>query len=260
MSITDRFSLLAAFAKVHALELYRTRVALWMTACVILALGLAYFIHANALAESERVLVGVAAPLLRLLAVFMTVLVCVQTVVREMQEKTHLNVLAQPISQSFWYAAKLTNACITVIFIAVPLGLALLVLDAKYELLWYFSLCLELLIVSQIATLMAITFTQMAAAVLLSMLVYVAGRISRLFVEIATRDQATSWWQQVSSWGVQAADMMLPKFDIFSKTEWLYGSDLVVPASVLAWQGVQVVFYVALVALLGWIDLRKREW
>jgi hypothetical protein len=54
--------------------------------------------------------------------------------------------------------------------------------------------------------------------------------------------------------------MMLPKFDIFSKTEWLYGSDLVVPASVLAWQGVQVVFYVALVALLGWIDLRKREW
>ncbi|MFY8129411.1 MAG: hypothetical protein ACOVML_00235 [Burkholderiaceae bacterium] len=260
MSITDHCRLLAAFAKVHTLELHRTRVMLWMAACAVLALGLAYFVRANALAESERVLVAVAAPLLRVLAVFMTVLVCVQSVVREMQEKTHLNVLAQPVSQSFWYTAKLTNALISVAFIALPLGLALIVFQAEHKFSWYFSLCLELIIVSQIATLLSISFTQVAAAVLLSMLVYVAGRITRLFVEIATRDEATYWWEKISGWGVQAADMMLPKFDIFSKTEWLYGSDLVVPASVLAWQGVQVVFYVALVALLGWIDLRKREW
>ena len=61
---------------------------------------------------------------------------------------------------------------------------------------------------------------------------------------------------------VKVVDQILPKISIYAKTDWLIAnpSDPILGVASLLDDFLQTTIYLAVIFLIGWIDLRKREW
>lgn len=243
------------------IEIWRTHLLLWCLAFGSLVLGFGYFMQALALTESAQITLVSTAPLIRFVGVLLTILFCTQSICRDLQDKTHLSVLAQPISKIHWFFGKLMGCVLVACCVSLVLGWFLLMNHPENYCVWWLSLTLELMLVSALAGLFALTFGQITPAISSALLIYLASRLTNLFTELALRGDEIHWWEKFAGYLIRIVDLILPKLAHFAQTDWLTDSSLNHHlGQTLSFNLLQVVLYIGLIFIAGWLDLRTREW
>ena len=266
---------LTTIARFTLIDALRSR-WLWLAAASgVLTLALATFAGSMALTERGSVMLATAAPIARLQAVLLMAMLTIASVVREIQERSLLLMLAAPISRSQWLFGKLAGwvllAWLTALIAALPLALLQL---SPALLVWTLSLACELSLTSAAALLFALILRQVAAAVLATLGFYAAARLIGVILLINERAPlelgAADW---LSSAVLKMVAAVLPRFDLYTQTDWLLTSiqptvgyslpemttAMAANAVSLAPVMLQTLLFAALLLTVAALDLRRSE-
>jgi hypothetical protein len=253
-----RLRAIATVARDTLLEALRGR-WLWMGVASAVAVAVvAGFAQALALTEAHSVGLSFAAPLARLLAVLLVTLGAATSVVREQSERTLLIALAAPMSRTTWLAGKYlglaTMGGLTALLLAVPV--AGFGADGAATAAWIFSLALELALVAAVALAVAMAVPQIPPAVCAVLAFYVLARDGNLLLLLAQRAEDYSAWSAAGPL-VQAIALLLPRLDLFTRTDWLLGT-APSPAA-LGLVAAHAATYCLLSLSAAALDLRRRR-
>jgi Cu-processing system permease protein len=205
------------------LEALRSRL-LWLVFAVLLAaFGLAEFIGSIALTESLALKSGILGAGLRLFAVFVISLFVTTSMVRELNDKVLVLILALPIPRATYYFGKLLGFSLVALITAVLIGLSLFLYVPPSSLLaWTTSLLCELFIIAALSLLCLFSLHQVTFA--LSM---VAGfyLLSRSISAIQLMGQSplvdAGLSQQAIGTLVDIIAFLLPELYRFTPSQWL---------------------------------------
>lgn len=231
-------------------EARRSRLPWVLAAAGLAALGVAMFGGALALAESESTQVALAAPMLRLAAVFILASFVITSIRREADERVRSVLLALPIPRSGYLLAKLAAFCTLGALVALACGLVLLSrTDPAQSMLWALTLGCELAVIAAFALFTAAGLNSVPAALSATLGFYLLGRIASTMQALAS--------DQPAGIVASALSALLPHFDAFARTEWLvYGTGTGADAVHAL---LQALIYVALLAAAATLDLQRRE-
>lgn len=249
-------------ARYTLLEALRNRL-LWVLAALALgAVGIAGFLQELALTESRELQAALLAAMLRLAAVFVVAVFVVTSMVREAQDKGQELLLAMALPRAAYLFGKLAGYAALAALPALLSGALMLACapaqgGAQQAALWTLSLLCELWLVAGFSLLCGITFTHalpaLAAALSFYLLARMAGSLQLMAAHPARpRDTSQHWFGM----GVDAIAALLPKLDLYTRTEWLvYGTggwpDLAAIAA-------QTAIYLALLCGAALFDLYRR--
>lgn len=245
-------------ARATLLEAWRSR---WFAAAALLALavgGVAAFAGALALTESQAIGLSLAAPLARLAAVLVLATFTVTAIARELADGSVELVFAAPVSRLTWILGRWLGvagvAAGTAAAAAVPLALHA---PAEPLLLWALSLWLELVVVGGVALLLSISFAQVPAALLSLIAFYTMARLVGIVMLLNSRAplEAPAWIARAGDALLGVLGHLLPRLDLFTRTEWLLGAQAPAIAPAL----LQVAVWIALIPAAAWLDLRSRR-
>ena len=231
-------------------EALRSRLPWVLAAAGLAALGAALFAGALALTERQSTQVALAAPILRLAAVFILAAFVITSVRREADDRVRGVLLSLPLPRAGYLLAKLAAFCALGGMTALACGLALIVLaDPVQTMLWAFTLGCELAIVTAFALFAAIGLNSVPAALSGTLGFYLLGRIAFTMHALASGHPA--------GMAVSALSALLPHFDAFARTEWLvYGTGTGADATYAL---LQALIYVVLLAAACTLDLQRKE-
>ena len=249
-----------SLARFTLLEARRGR---WPAALALLAAtvaGLLSFGGAMALTEQREVALSLAAPLARLAAVLVVAAFAVALLARELNDGSIDLVLSAPVSRLTWIAGRWLGLAAVAGGTAVAAALPLVMHAPPAALAaWAASLWLELCLVAGLALLLSISFAQVPAALLSLLAVYAMSRL----VGVAMLISANAPLEGPAPLA-RAADLLLgllghllPRLDLFTRTDWLLGGAGAGAGVGLAL--VQVAVWTVLVPAVAWIDLGKRR-
>jgi len=242
------------------LEAWRSR---WLAAAALLAGAVAavmLFTGEMALTEPGAVALSLAAPLARLAAVLMIATFAVSALARELNDGSIELVLSAPVSRLTWVFGRWLGlagvALGTALAAALPLALQAppLALAA-----WAVSLWLELCLVAGVALLLAISFAQVPAALLSLLAFYAMARLVGVLMLLNSRAplEAPALLAQLGDLLLGTLGHLLPRLDLFTRTDWLLGG-AGAPAG-LGLGAIQVALWLALVPAVAWLDFAKRR-
>jgi ABC-type transport system involved in multi-copper enzyme maturation permease subunit len=247
-------------ARFTMLEAWRGR---WPIAAVLLAAAVALvqgFTAATALTESSAVALSLAAPLARLAAVLVVAIFAIGALVRELNDGSIDLALAAPVSRLTWLAGRWLGlagiALGTAIAAAAPLAA-----NAPWLALaaWTASLALELVLVCGVGLLLSISFAQLPAALLSLLAFYTMSRLVGIVMLINARAplEGPALLARVGDAVLGALGHLLPRLDLFTRTDWLLGASGAAAGTGLAL--LQVTIWLVLVPAVGWLDFRNRR-
>jgi hypothetical protein len=252
----------AGIARFTILEAWRSR---WPAAAALLAAAVAgVLLFSGALALTERAAVGLslAAPLARLAAVLVLAAFAVTVLVRELADGSFDLVLAAPLSRLTWLAGRWLGLCGVALGTACAAALPLaLQAPPQAVLAWAASLWLELVLVAGVAMLLAISFAQVPAALLGLLAFYAMSRLVGVLMLLAGRAplEAPAFVGVVGDALLALLGHLLPRLDLFTRTEWLLAEDMTQAAAGGALAALQLAIWIAIVPAVGWLDLRERR-
>jgi hypothetical protein len=231
---------------------------LWLAACaVLLVAACAGFARTLALSETQEVTLSFAAPLARLIAVLIVVLTTVASVVREKTEGTLLLALAAPVGRASWMLGKALGLAVIAALTGLLLALPVLVAaEPVAAAAWTLSLILELILVATVAAAIARVLGQIAPAVGAALAFYVFARILHVVLLLGERAQNYSELQALAPL-VRVLGALVPRLDLFTRTDWLLGAVPSWPA--LGGIVLQSLLYCALALAAAVIDLRRAR-
>lgn len=250
---------LRTIARMTWLEAMRSRWSVMLLLALLLLLTLVGFVGEWAMVEKRQVVVSVLAPISRLLAVLMVLLIAVSSVVREFSERSIMLLLAAPVSRATWVSGRVLG--LSAISAATAAVLAIPVLwqaTAADTLVWALSLWLELSVVACAGLLVACVFRQVPAATLAVLSFYVLSRLIGVLMMIAEHApyDASAATAQLTHAFLRLLGLLLPRFDLFTQTGWLLdGATVVVLVPVVS----QSIIYLALLWLVARIDFSGAE-
>jgi len=231
-------------------EARRSRLPWVLAVAGLAALGAALFGGALALTESRSTQVALAAPVLRLAAVFVLASFVITSIRREADDRVRGMLLALPVPRVGYLLAKLGAFCALAFMTALACGMALLVLaDPVQTVLWALTLGCELAIVAAFALFASIGLNSLPAALSATLGFYLLGRVASTMHALATDHPAGT--------AASALSALLPHLDAFARTEWLvYGTGAAADA---AYALLQAAIYATLLAAACTLDLQRRE-
>jgi len=229
---------------------------LWLAVCAALAVAAcAGFARSLALAEEQEVTLAFAAPLARLAAVVIVVLTTVASVVREKSEGTMLLALAAPVSRASWLLGKTLGfaalAALTGLLLALPV---LWAAPPAAGAAWTLSLIVELALIATVSAAIARVLGQIAPAAGAALAFYVLARVLHVVLLLGERAQNYSELQALAPL-VRVLGAIVPRLDLFTRTDWLLGAMPSGPA--LAGVVLQALLYSALALTAAVLDLRR---
>lgn len=248
-------------ARYTLLEALRNRL-LWVLGALALgAVGIAGFLHELALTESRELQAALLAAMLRLAAVFVMAVFVVTSMVREAQDKGQELLLAMALPRAAYLFGKLAGYAALAVPPALLSGALMLACAPPHgtaqAAMWTLSLLCELWLVAGFALLCGITFTHalpaLAAALSFYLLARMAGSLQLMAANpMRPQDSSQRWFGM----GVDAIAALLPKLDLYTRTDWLvYGTggwpDLAAIAA-------QTAIYLALLCAAALFDLYRR--
>ncbi len=202
--------------------------------------------------------VSFAAPLVRLAAVVVSGVFAIALVSRELSDRSVDLSLAAPITRSTWVIGKWLGlsviAAVTAGVAALPL-LLLVPFAAWWP--WTVTLMWEAMTVAGLALLVTIALTQVAVSLLAVLALYATARLIGVFLLLQERAPLldAGWLNSLSNGVLSLLGLLLPRLDLFARTEWLLEGG----APALAGAVVQTALYAAVVLAVGCVDFGRRR-
>lgn len=235
------------------LEAWRTRLLLIWLVIILTAVLVAGFGAQLALTESARfrlVWLGVG---LRLAALALLTFFLAASILRERDERRAEFVLSFALARRDYLLAKLIAAAILAALFAASAAGVLLLADARVA-AWGATLWLELILIATLAIFASMTLSSLAAALSFVFTFYL---LARMWPGLIYLSSVSPFADQYATLGAaaRAFGMLLPRVDLYARSEWLLGSaHNVAPMAIL-----HALAYVALLLAAALIDLRRRE-
>jgi ABC-type transport system involved in multi-copper enzyme maturation permease subunit len=254
-------------ARFTVIDAIRSRWLWLVAASVASTLIVATFAGGMALTERASVMLAAGAPLARIQAVLMMIVLSIAGLVREIHERSMLLMMAAPISRTQWLLGKLLGMLLVAWVTAALSALPLLALQATPNLwLWFISLACELAIVVLVALLLAFALRQMAVAALTACAFYAAARLIGVILLINERAPLELHGADaIVTATLKAVAVALPRFDLFTQTDWLMPLVSASPVSglpsmaVLAPVLLQTGIFMVLLLVIAALDFSRSE-
>jgi ABC-type transport system involved in multi-copper enzyme maturation permease subunit len=246
-------------ARATLLEAARSRM-LWIVGILILlALGLAGFIQQVAIIEAPQIQASVLAAILRAAAAFLTAAFVAMSVVREYNDKVFELMLAQPWPRGVYLAGKFVGFSTAAVALALIVSLPLLPFTPVERLgAWTLSLACELIIVAAMSLFCVITLTHIVPALATVLGFYLLARSIAAIQVIAAGSEASGGWaNRVADGLIGAIALVLPRFDLMTRSDWLVAAAPTVPAlaAIVGQAGV----YALLLLAAAQFDLQRQN-
>lgn len=247
-------------AKYSFLEALRNRLLLLAVIGLLCALGLSEFISELAITESAEFVTAILASILRIFCVFVIGLFVITSVVREFQDKGFDHLLALPYPRYVYYFGKFLGFSVLSVIVVLCVSIILLLyVDFLPVLQWSLSLMFELFIIVALGLLFIFTFRQVTQAFSGVMAFYLLARSMQTIQLISDSPviQAGTFSQQFIGAILDLIALLLPRLDLFARTEWLLynGFDYTALLQNLG----QVAVYIVLLSLCSLFDLYRME-
>jgi len=246
-------------ARATLLEAARSRMLWLVGVLVLLCLGLAGFIQQVAIIEAPQIQGTVLAAILRASAAFLTAAFVAMSIVREFNDKVFELMLAQPWPRGVYLAGKFVGFSTAVVGLALIVSLPLLPFVPLDRLAaWTLSLACELILLTAMSLFCVITITHIVPALAAVLGFYVLGRSIAAIQVIAAGSEASGGWTDRAADGfIQAVALVLPRFDLMTRSDWLVAS---APAAwALAGVVGQAAVYTLLLMAAAQFDLHRQN-
>lgn len=245
-------------ARATFLEASRSRM-LWLVAVLAaLSLGLAGFLQQVAIIEAREIQSAVLAAVLRACAAFLTAAFVTMSMVREFNDKVFELMLAQPWPRGVYLLGKFVGFSTAAVALAVLVSLPLLPFVPLAHLApWTLSLACELVILAAMSLFCVITLTHVVPALATVLGFYILARSIAAIQVISAASESTRWTDRLADWIVQAIALLLPRFDLMTRAEWLIGAPPA--AGMLASVVGQAAVYTLLLIAAAQFDLHRQN-
>jgi ABC-type transport system involved in multi-copper enzyme maturation permease subunit len=244
------------------LEARRNRL-LWIAGLVVLAgFALAQFLAQVALTETQPIRITVLAALFRLAAAFMIANFVVASAQRDFADKGVELTLALPVARASFCLGKLLGFALCAAALAALFAAALWLgpgAEPARAALWGAALAAELAIVAAMGLFCAFTLASSTGAIAAVVGFYLLARSVGAMQVIAASPLAeeNGALHTVINQLVGALSLLLPRLDLFARSEWLTGT--APSGGELAIVFGQAVLYLALLAAASLFDFYRRE-
>lgn len=250
-------------ARFTLVELLRSR-WLWLCLAGLAGVGVvASFTGALALTERHELMLSAIAPFSRLCCIAIVMVLGTVSVVREIQERTWLLMLAAPLSRPVWLSGKWLGlalaAALTALLFTIPV---FAMQPGTAALAWGLSLMMESVLVASLVVAAALAFCQVPASLLASISFYFAARIIgvvKLLNDRAPLENSAA--QSLSNGIIDGLALLLPRLDVFTLTHWLSnsGHSQALSTAGLLQISFQAVLYSAIALSAASIDLTRKD-
>ncbi len=235
----------------------RDKLIISMLVLIILSASMSFFMASAAMTEQNQFTSVYMAGSLRILSILGLVLFTVFFIRRSFDAKEIEFLLSRPISRVSFILSH--AAALSLIAIVISLACACVIflsgLGVNQEgfLLWVLSVCVEAIIMVNVALFFAMFFTSSVSAVLGVMAFYVLGRmIGQVLGILDARTQFEGL--EMTMKGISA---ITPRLDLMGQTSWLiYGVDNYTDITMAF---VQIAAFIFLVICAALIDLVVRQ-
>ena len=233
-------------ARTTLLEARRNRLPWLLAALVAGAVGLAAFLGPLAVAEGRQLQAALLAAVLRPAAVLTVTTFVVTSMARELEEKRMEMILALAMPRAAYLLGKLAGFCALAVAPAALFGALLLAFSpAAGAAAWTASLLLELWLMAAFALFCAISLRHVPPALAACAAFYLLARSIGAMRSLG------------GGWTVDTVTALLPRLDLFTRTEWLLYQP---PAgSALLALAVQAAASVLLLASAALFDLYRKD-
>ncbi|MDX1518543.1 MAG: ABC transporter permease [Gammaproteobacteria bacterium] len=241
-------------------EATRNRMFLLTLVGLVCAFGIAEFISELAITESSGFATSVLAPLLRLFCVFIIGLFIITSIVREFNDKGFDHMLALPYPRYVYYFGKLLGFGMLAAVVVFSVSIILLFYSGPGPgLFWCLSLILEVIIVVCLSLLFVFTFKQVTLAFSGVMAFYLLARSMETIQLISDSPllQTDTLSQAFINGFLDLISFILPRLDMFARTEWLVYASLDMTSLTL--NLLQTAVYVVLLSACSLFDLYRME-
>jgi len=251
-----------AIARLTLLEARRNRL-LWLAGLVVLAgFALAQFLAQVALTETQPIRITVLAALFRLAAAFMLANFVVASAQRDFADKGVELTLALPVARASFCLGKLLGFALCAAALAALFAAALWLgpgAEPARAALWGAALAAELAIVAAMGLFCALTLASSTGAFAAVVGFYLMARSVGAMQVIATSPltDENSAMHAVINPLVDALSLLLPRLDLFARSEWLTGA--APSGGELAIVFAQAALYLVLLAAATLFDFYRRE-
>ena len=247
-------------ARYTLLEALHSRIALAAVIAIALGVCLGQFTDMLALVDSHGIRAATLAALYRLTAVFLLSSFAIASVVREHNDKSLELIFSLPLPRGGYLLGKWLGCAAAAVVLAVLFALPL---SASAPLpavaVWTLSLALELMLMASASLMCALTFTHVVGSLAASAAFYALSRSIGALLAIGSSSVAPveSAGFQAANLGLQAIAAILPRLDLFTRTDWLTGDAL--PFADLRLIALQSLAYIVLLLAAGLIDLMRKN-
>jgi ABC-type transport system involved in multi-copper enzyme maturation permease subunit len=247
-------------ARYTIVEALHGRIAIAAAVLIAGAVGLGQFVVELALTDTAAIRALSLAWLFRVAAVFLVAGFAASSVVRDHNEKHLELLLALPTPRTSYLLGKWLGCVAASMMLALMFSLPL-AFDMPWRgvAAWAVSLGLELIVIAGASLLCALTFQQLVASLAAVAAFYMLSRVMGAVLAIgasavAPVDSVAFDWSNHILHGIS---MLLPRLDLFTRSQWLV--DGAAPAQDLVLVGVQAVTTSALLLLAAMIDLTRKS-
>lgn len=247
-------------AKYTCLEAVRNRLPVLLLIIGFIVWGLTGFIGELTVTETSQIQASFMGFIARFFAVLIIIMMVISSCSREFSDKTINVVLSLPYPRYQYYLGKLAGfillAMATALFFSIPL---FFYADFNQVIIWYFSLSLEMIIVSAAALLFMISLGSMTSAFTLTIAFYLLSRSIQTIILISKSPimEDHSLLRSFMDFLLTSIAWLLPSLNQFARSDWLvYGganhSDLIANL-------VQTAIYVSFLLLVALIDIYRKN-
>lgn len=227
---------------------------------VAMITALSLFLGGTSLVEQQEMAAVYSAGLGRIYIMVGLILFICFHVRRSFENREIEMFISKPISRaSFVISYWLGFSGIAIVFVLFLVLLLMLFFPVNLSGAFAFSLSViaESLMVCAFALAAALIMQSAVSAALASFCFYILGRLMGFMLAFLDKPGALEWANaQWANFGLAGTSMLLPRLDLFGKTEWLlYGFD----AHGIGIFVMQSVVYIPLLLLMGLYDFTRRN-
>jgi len=219
-----------SIAKFTAMEVMHNRM-LWLVAgAALVSIGIGFFGHSLAITESQQIQATFMSASLRVFAIFIVCLVVINTISRELNDKSLEMILSLAITRSSYFFGKLTGFNIVILSIVLIFALSLLLAAPMVKVfVWAVSLYCELFMVLCFSLLCVMTIRQVPLAICVVLGFYFLSRTINaaiLMVDspiVVTNSLSNSFVSTV----LHGIAFVMPDLSNFTQSAWLIYGDII---------------------------------
>jgi hypothetical protein len=215
----------------------------WVILVVLIsAAALGQFTAALALADAAQVKIATTSATVRVGLVFVIVVFAVHSVTRERLEGHWRFIFARPLARRHYVAAKIFALAFITLCAAIAGGAMLWSIGGS-NLIWTLLLWAEAMLAAMFGLACALSLSHALPAIAATAAFYLLARSSGALLAL-TSESVASWF-----------GLLLPRLDLFARSEWLLYPDAPVPPGLLA---LQFIAYTCVLTALAVADLERR--